>query len=236
LPTSASPPTHRRTFFGDIRDFLLHRPAIRTLVNQSTPERREYFSQSILQRLGIDVTTYSVLNIHRIGIDVPRRFVFSQLLSWGGESLYWPNCIARAQRVDKGLENIEIYLFGWRRFLFFKAMPLFRMKAAEIRGQPLEGEMDNARFLLFTCEGGYPIGHFTMYLRSSIAPLGEVEPSQLFLAVGFNVYGHRRLSRRRWALPISKAWEIVHNRVSSNVLNLLKVMCEKEFRRLEGRS
>jgi len=229
---SSAQPRHR-SFLGDIRDFLLHRPDIPTLVDQTTLERREYLSQSILQRLGIDVTTYSFLNIHGIGIDVPRRFVFSRLLSWDGESRYWPNRIARAQRVDGRIEHIEIYLFGWRRFFFFKATPLFRMKAVEIHEQPLEGEVDNARFLLFSCEGGYPIGHFTMYLRSPIAAMGEVEPSQLYLAVGFNVYGRRQLSRRRLAMPVNKLWEAVHNRVTANVLNSLKVICENEFREIE---
>ena len=230
-----SEPVRHRGFFRDVRDFLLHRPPTPTLVDQSTPERQEYLSQSIMQRLGIDVTTYSVLNIHRIGIDVPCRFVFTQLLAWDGESLYWPNRIARAQRVDGRIEHIEIYLLGWRRFLTFKLMPLFRLNAVEIHDQPVAGDVDNARFLLFTCEGGYPIGHFTMYLRSPIATMGEVEPSQLFLAVGFNVYGHRQLSRRRWAMPLNRIWEAIHNRVTANVLHRLKLLCETEFQRLEGR-
>jgi len=229
-----SAPTRRRGFVRDVDDFLLHSSGITTLVDQSTAEKREYYTQVIQQRLGIDVSTYSVLNIHRIGIDVPCRFVFRQLLQWDGESLYWPNRIARAERVDGRLEHIEIYLFGWRRFLFAKTVPLFRMKAVEFREQPATDGVDNARFLLFTCEGGYPIGHFTMYLRSPIAALDESEPSQLFLAVGFNVYGRRHLSRRRWALPVSRIWEAIHNRVTSNILYRLKILCEAEFQRLEG--
>lgn len=227
-------PIPSRSFAGDVRDFLLHRPDVATLVDQSTPERQEDLSQSILQRLGIDVTTYSILNIHHIGIAAPCRFVFDRLLEWDGESLYWPNHIARAQRVDGNLEHIEIYLFGWRRFLGLKLTPLFRMEAVEVHEQPVTGDVDNARFLLFTCQGGYPIGHFTMYLRSPIAAMGETEPSQLFLAVGFNVYGRRQLSRRRWAMPVNRLWEALHNRVTANVLLRLKGMCEDEFHRLEG--
>lgn len=220
--------------FRDIGGFLLSRPATRTLIKPATRAERQDLAQRIQQRLDIDVTTYSILNVHRIGIDVPGQEVFARLLTWGPDSSYWPNHLARITRVDECLENIDIRLFGWHRFLGFRVKPLFCLKSVRVQSQPGAAEHDNARYLLFTCEGGYPIGHFTMYVRSSIAAMDEKETSQVFLAVGFNVYGRRRLARTGPARLVTAFWELLHNRVTGHVLERLKVLCEKEFREVEA--
>ncbi len=220
----------------DIWGFILARPDASTLLKPSTREEREDLAQRIQQRLGIDVTTYSILNVHRIGIAVPGRDVFARLLDWDGDSSYWPNHLARATRVDASLDNIDIRLFGWRRFLGFRLIPLFRLSAVRIQCDPAANETDNARYVMFTCDGGYPIGHFIMYVRSSIEALGESGPTQVFLAVGFNVYGRRRLARTGPARLVTAGWEVLHNRVTSHVLCRLKELCENDLKeRAAGR-
>ena len=89
---------------------------------------------------------------------------------------------------------------------------------------------DNARFLLYDSSGGYPIGIFTMYVRSSVEERGEVGKSQLFFAVGFNFYGKE--SRPKIGI-INKIWESIHNRVTGNVLNRFKQLCEWRFQRIQ---
>jgi hypothetical protein len=137
-------------------------------------------------------------------------------------------------RIDEGLENIEIRLFGWCRIMGLPVKPLFRLKAERILDQPGAGDLDNPRYLVFTCAGGYPIGNFIMYERSSIAAMNEMGPTQLFLAVGFNVYGHRRLARTGPARLVTAFWEMLHNRVTSHVLVRLRDLCEREFRKVEA--
>jgi hypothetical protein len=63
-----------------------------------------------------------------------------------------------------------------------------------------------------------------MYVRSSIADMGESAQSQLIFAVGFNFYGKENWQKHRRL--ISKIWEVVHNRVTANVLNRIKQLCE----------
>jgi len=63
-----APPEKSRGIVSDIRFFIFHKPAIRTLIEFSNAAEREDYSHRIMQRTGIDVTQYSVLNIHRIGI------------------------------------------------------------------------------------------------------------------------------------------------------------------------
>jgi hypothetical protein len=220
----------------DIFGFILAPPATATLVKPSTRADREDLAERIQQRTGVDVTTYSILNVHSIGVNVPGRDVFARLREWDGDSLYWPNHLAQATRVEKGLENIDIRLFGWHRFLGMSIKPLFHLKTVRIREEPDSSETDSARYILFSCEGGYPIGHFFMYVRSSIEALGETEPTQLFMAVGFNVYGRRRLARLGPARFVTAFWELLHNRVTSHVLLRLKNLCEAEFKeRVAGR-
>ena len=89
---------------------------------------------------------------------------------------------------------------------------------------------DNARYLLYKCSGGYPIGFFSMYVRSSIPEMSETEHSQLIFIVGFNFYGKARSARGRL---MGKPWEWVHDRVTANVLNRIKRLCEWQFARIQ---
>jgi hypothetical protein len=153
-----------RGLLSDIYAFLLRTPATPTFVEFASGEEREEYSRRILQRLGLDVSEYSVLNIHSIGIDVPVRYVFEEILTWDGDSRCWPNLLARVSRVDGALEHIEILLLGHRRvglgagFPGFDLVPLFRLDAMRIASRPDPENFDNARYLLYHCSGGYPIG------------------------------------------------------------------------------
>ena len=218
----------------DVRDFLLASPPADTAVPAATFEERRDLSESIQQRVDIDVTPYSILNIHRIGIDSPGRAVFERIMDWDGDSSYWPNHLARATRMDEGLHRIDIHLFGWRRCLGRQVKPLFRLEALRILPQPGPCDPDNHRYVMFHCDGGYPIGHFIMYVRSSIPARGETGPTQLFLAVGFNVYGRRNLARAGPARLVTALWDKLHNRVTSHVLHRLKAQCEAELQGIEN--
>ncbi|MCL7971961.1 MAG: hypothetical protein M8866_07735, partial [marine benthic group bacterium] len=95
-----------------------------------------------------------------------------------------------------------------------------------VRRVPADSDLDNARYFLWDCSGGYPIGIFSVFARSPIAERGEGEPTQLFFAVGFNPHGRQFLSGIR---PVRRTWELIHNRVTGNVLNRFKRLCEAEF-------
>jgi hypothetical protein len=211
---------------GDVRAFFLHRPATPTLIEFSTPEERENYTHRILQRLDIDATEYSVLNVHRIGIEAPVSYVFEELLNWNGEATCWPNHIATVDPLDEGFRHIRIRPFG-----LGAPPPLFDLHAIRIRKAPEEGEVDNARYLLFACEGGYPIGFFAMFVRSPIAAQQETEAAQFFMGVGFNFYGKRRGALFR---PVDRAWEAIHNRVTGNVLHRFRRLCEWRFEKDGG--
>jgi len=135
-------------------------------------------------------------------------------------------------RIEDDLEHIRIQPFGWKKYPFkfmksffgFQLIPLFLLNAIRIKKCPDPFDFDNARYLLYKCSGGYPIGIFAMYVRSSIADMGETAQSQLIFAVGFNFYGKENWQRYRRL--ISKTWEVVHNRVTANVLNRVKQLCE----------
>lgn len=236
LERATAPPAPTRNIPGDVLAFLLHRPAASTRIDFAHEDERANYSKRILQRLEVDVTRYSVLNLHRIGIEAPVRYVFDELLGWDGYSTCWPNHVAKADRVDLGLEHIKIRPLGLRRIglggkLGWNIPPLFDLTALRIHRVPGEFDPDNARYLLYECSGGYPIGFFTLYVRSPIAEQGESEAAQVFLAVGFNFYG-----KEAWPLfhPINRIWEGVHNRVTANVLNRLKQLCEWRFERVRA--
>ncbi len=222
---------------SDIRYFFLHKPAIPTLVEFSSEAEKEDYNHRIMQRIGIDVTQYSVLNIHRIGINIPVRNAFEELLHWDGDSTCWPNHIATVDRLNGKLEHIQIFLFGLKkypwgfknRFFGLKFIPLFSLNAKRFQHLPGLSD-DNARYLLYDSSGGYPIGIFTMYVRSAIPERGETEQTQLFLAVGFNFYGEEQ---RPNINIVNKIWEKIHNRVTTNVLNRFKQLCEWRFQRIQ---
>jgi hypothetical protein len=83
---STTAPDVTRSLPADIRSYLLPKAAIGTLVDFQSDEVREDYTQRIAQRVGIDVSQYSVLNIHRIGIDAPVRYVFEEIVRWRGDS------------------------------------------------------------------------------------------------------------------------------------------------------
>lgn len=230
VPNAA--PSVTESFVGDIRDYLVHRPSIPTLVAFETDEVREDYTRRIGQRVGIDVSQYSVLNVHRIGIDAPVRHVFEEIIRWRGDSPYWPNHIATLQMEPGRPEDVRVVLMGRSVGRWLGAISggrwgtLFRMHARTVRRVPAESDLDNARYFLWDCAGGYPIGIFSVFARSSIESRNEIEPTQLFFAVGFNPHGRRRLSRIR---PVRGTWETIHNRVTGNVLNRFKRLCEASF-------
>lgn len=225
-------PQTTRSLLADVRHYFIRRPAITTLVDFETDAVREDYTQRIAQRVGIDVSQYSVLNIHRIGIEAPVRYVFEELVGWRGDSPYWPNHVATLQ-IERGRpEDVRVVLLGrsvggWLGSVTGGRLgTLFEMHATTIRAFPGDSDVDNARYLLWDCSGGYPIGIFSVFARSPIAERNEVESTQLFFAVGFNPHGRRFLSSIR---PVRRTWETIHNRVTSNVLNRFKCLCEVGF-------
>jgi hypothetical protein len=224
-----------RGLFSDLRTFVLRKPPLTTLVPSSKESERQDYGQRILQRVGIDVTDYSVLNIHGIGIRAPGTHVFQEVLQWTGESPCWPNHLATVEHLDEKHENMRIFLLGrWTRWLR-RRWPgpgfgaLFHLKALKRQQVPDPWNFDNARYLLYECSGGYPIGYLAIYVRSSIPDRQEAEETQLFFAVGFNFFGKKGGPRPG---IVQKVWERLHNRVTANVLNRFKQVCEAEFTRL----
>jgi hypothetical protein len=234
-----SPPSKSNGLFSDFRNFLWNKPKIATLIKFNSEEKRLEYNHRILQRVGEGVDRYSVLNVHQIGIEAPVSYVFNELLNWNGDSTCWPNHIARVERIDDDIETIRILPFGWKKYLFrsqksflgFNFIPLFYLNSIRIKRVPDAFDFDNARYLLYKCSGGYPIGIFMMYVRSSIADMGETEQSQLFFTVGFNFYGKE--SKSKWPL-VNRIWEAVHNRVTANVLNRLKRLSEWRIEKMEA--
>ncbi len=232
--TFRHPPTRSKNILSDIRYFFLHKPEIDTRVIFHNEEERQLYCRSILQRTNIGVDKYRVLNIHRIGIETPAIYVFDELLKWNGDSTCWPNHIARVNLEDGKLEKVHIFLFGFKKHLFglknglfgIHFLHLFDMDSINIQHVPAPFDFDNARYLLYKCSGGYPIGVFSMYVRTSIPERGEKEMSQLFIMVGFDFYGKESLSNVN---IFNKTWEFIHNRVTANVANRFKQLCEWRF-------
>ncbi|MDP1622815.1 MAG: hypothetical protein Q8M08_10815 [Bacteroidales bacterium] len=228
------PLTKTSNVFTDIRYYFLNSPKIKTLIKFNSVGARQRFSESIMQRIGIDVNRYRLLNIHQIGIEAPASYLFHELMKWNGDSLCWPNHIARVNLMDISMERIQITLFGgdgamnkgiWRLFPFHFPQ-LFMLKALRIQPIPNQVDTDNARYFLYESSGGYPIGVFSIYVRTSIPERNEHEMSQLFFMVGFNFYGRTSLSKLNF---INRIWEGVHNRVTANVANRFKELCEWKF-------
>jgi hypothetical protein len=189
-------------------------------------EEREDYSHRMLQRVDVNVTDYSILNTHRIGIECPVSSAFEELLKWDADSIWWPNHLATAKRVDGKIDHLRIVPFG-RGLCKSAGIRLFELVARKILG-PDPADLDNARYLLYECRGGYPIGIFAVYVRSPIAHLDEKEQTQMFLAVSFDFYGKKNWSRLH---PINIAWETVHNRATANIMNRFKQLQESKFRK-----
>jgi uncharacterized protein YbjT (DUF2867 family) len=232
------PPRKSKGLLSDIKNFLWNKPNIPTLIKFSSFEERENYSYRILQRLGVKVSNYRILNVHKIGVNAPAKYIFEELLKWNGDSTCWPNHLARISLKNNRLETLYIYLFGWTKlptwikqsFLGKSFIPLFKLNAINFQKVPDPMGSDNARYLLYKSSGGYPIGVFTMYVRSSISEQNEDEQSQLFLMVGFNFYGKEKWSKRKF---INRIWESIHDRVTSNVLNRLKQLSEWRFEKIK---
>ena len=232
MTETLSLPEGIRGILHDMRQYFVVRPGISTLVDFDSDEVREDYTQRIAQRVGIDVSQYSVLNIHRIGIDAPVRYVFEEIVRWRGDSSYWPNHVATLEIMEHRPESVRVVLFGRSLGRWLGSVSggrlgrLFEMYLRTARAVPGNADVDNARYFLWDCKGGYPIGFFSVFARSAIASRGEVESTQLFFAVGFNPHGRRFLSGIR---PVRRTWEAIHNRVTGNVLNRFKTLCEVGF-------
>lgn len=231
------PPSRSRNVFTDVWNFLIHTPGIKTLIETNSEEMRQEYNQRVMQRVGIDIDKNTVLNIHQIGVDAPVSYVFNELLNWNGDSTCWPNHVAKVHRIDDDIEKIKILPFGWSKypFRFMKSLfglhiiPLFHLNSIRIKQVPDAFDFDNARYLLYRCSGGYPIGIFAMYVRSSIEELGETAHSQLVFAVSFNFYGKENANKL-----VNKGWEILHNRVTANVLNRIKQLSEWRIEKMKN--
>lgn len=232
------PPSNSKNVLSDIKHFLINKPQKQTLIKFESEEKRKEYNQRILQRVGVDVDKNFILNIHKIGVEAPVGYIFNELLNWNGDSTCWPNHVARAERIDDNIENIEIlpfglkkYPFGFKKsFLGLNLIPLFCLSAIRIKRMPDAFDFDNARYLLYDCSGGYPIGIFAMYVRSSIEELGETAQSQLIFAVSFNFYGKEKEANKL----VNRVWENTHNRVTTNVLNRVKQLSEWRLDKIQN--
>jgi hypothetical protein len=101
------------------------------------------------------------------------------------------------------------------------------MDLLKLQDSPGPQDLDNARYLIYACRGGYPIGILVTYVRSSIASLGETEDTQVFFVVSFDFYGRKDWRAMRLVKP---AWEWIHNRATANMLNRFKGLCEARSR------
>lgn len=228
-------PDLSRTIGSDIRRFVLRTPAIPTLMDSKTDAGREDYGHRLRQRLDLSVSDYSILNIHKIGIEAPASYVFEALLDWDVVLRCWPGHMASLERVNDSIRHLRVHLLGRRNRLpgirsdlyGLNAEPLFTMKAIKFQRVPHPNDFDNARYLLYECSGGYPVGIFCSYVRSSIADLDETGQTQVLMAVGFNFYGKKDWPDNHF---VNAAWESIHNRVTSNILNRFKRLCEFRFR------
>ena len=225
------PPTKSRNVFSEIKNFFFRNPGIRTFVEINSEDERKHYSELILKRTGVDVDNYRLLNIHRIAINVPSEFIFKELMTWNGDSMWWPNHIAKANLKNGNLKKIKITLFGLSKNVFrlkngifgYHLLHLFNLIALKIQNKPDE---DNGRYLLYKCSGGYTIGVFALYARDSNPELNEEEKSQLFVVVSFNFYGKKNLTNLR---ILNKTWKSIHNRVTANVMDRIKKKCEWDY-------
>ena len=100
---------------------------------------------------------------------------------------------------------------------------LFNLIAIKFQKEP---DINNARYLLYRCSGGYPIGVFSLYVRDSSEEQKEEGLTQLFAVVGFNFYGKKSISGVN---ILHRTWEKIHNRVTANVLDRIKLICEWDY-------
>ena len=75
----AAGPADASGLVSDVTGFVFHRPEISTHVAVESDSWREDYTLRIAQRTGVDVSVYSILNIHRIGINAPVEIVFEEV-------------------------------------------------------------------------------------------------------------------------------------------------------------
>ena len=228
-------PGQSRSIVSDFRRFVFHKPAIPTLMEARSDAIREDYEQRIRQRIALSVSEYAIMNIHKIGIAAPAGYIFEEFLDWQTVLRCWPGHMATLERVDGDFEHLKVYLLGRKKrflgleydLLGLNVVPLFTMKAVKVQRVPDPNDFDSQRYVLYDCSGGYPVGVFCCFVRSSIEDLEEMEQSQVFMAVVFNFYG-----KKNWPEThiVNKAWERIHNRVTANILNRFKQLCEFRFR------
>jgi hypothetical protein len=228
-------PGPSRSVVSDIRRFVLRRPTIPTLMDSRTDTVREDYEQRIRQRLELSVSEYAIMNIHKLGIAAPARYVFGELLDWQTVLRCWPGHLATLEPVEGDFKHLHVHLLGRKAPLFglkydllgLNTVPLFVMNAIKVQRVPKPSDLDSPRYVLYECSGGYPVGLFCCYVRSSIDELGETEQSQIIMAVVFNFYGKKNWPEKH---IVNVAWERIHNRVTANILNRFKQLCECKFR------
>ncbi len=233
------PPALSKGILTDIAYFFLNKPKEDTFIKFDSSEERFDYSQRIMQRIEVDTNKYSVLNLNKIGINAPVNHIFRQLIHFNGDPSCWPNHIAKVDRINNDYKNIRMLPFGWKRYLFksmksflgLPIIPLFLLKAIRVKEVPDNYDFDNARYIVYECSGGYPIGILAIYIRSSIPELGETTTSQLIFGVGFNFFGKLEWQEKRKL--VSRLWEWVHNRVTANVLNRIKQLSEWRLENLQ---
>ncbi|MBT3301497.1 MAG: hypothetical protein HOD63_16570 [Bacteroidetes bacterium] len=226
------PPSKSKGVITDLVYFLLRKPKQATQIKFDTDEERDDYNHRVMQRLGIDPNRYSVLNIHKIGVDAPVSHVFNELLRWNGDSSCWPNHIAKVDFMGDDLDRLQILPFGFKKYPFrfmksffgLQIIPLFLLHIIRIKRIPDDFDFDNARYILYECSGGYPIGIFVLYVHSSIPSIGELAKTQLNIIVGFDFYGKEKWKSQYKGM--NKIWEYIHNRVTANVLNRMKQLVE----------
>lgn len=227
-------PPQSESLISDIYHYLIKPPAINTFIKFENPDEQKEYCQRILHRLNVEVCEYTVLNIHKIGINAPGKYVFEELLKWNNNSRYWPSKLARLKLPDGSLDCVQIYLFGLDTILSFKPLKirglhlpeLFKLEKRQFNSTPHTSDFDNARSLLYNCSGGYPIGIFSLYVRSSIKDRNEMEITQLFFMVAFDFFGIKPNFITHF---IKEIWQNIHNRVTANVMHRIKLICETKF-------
>jgi len=239
VPDASVQPSTIRNIWADVATYVLRKPPVRTHVSLRTPDERDDYDARILQRLNIRVSDYAVLNIHRVGIDAPVAFVADMIGQWRPEGGYWPNHLARAVFGANQANHVEVFLLGRtqpifglpRRLFGLDYIPLFQLDIIRRQRVPLPSDVDNARYVLYRCSGGYPMGVFSMYIRSNIPAQHERERTQLFFVVSFDFFG-----KKNWlgAWAVRPLWESMHNRVTAHTLTRFKAHCERAFVRLQA--
>lgn len=233
------PPSISKGILTDLSYFFLSKPKYETFIKFDSAEERYDYNQRIMQRIEIDTNEYSILNLNKIGIDAPVNHIFNELLQFKGNPSCWPNHIAKVDRINNDYRHIRILPFGWKRypfksmksFLGIPIIPLFLLNSLRVKEVPDNYDFDNARYLVYECTGGYPIGILAIYIRSSIPEMGETSKSQLIFGVGFNFFGKQKWQKNKKL--VSKLWEWVHNRVTANVLNRIKQLSEWRLEMIE---